>query len=299
MGKCLSFAYKVTYTCCDISPMIKCKRDHMIKLFSVSLMAMAILVACSSSKKGSVNLPAAGASAPETKLQPMPVYEMRVYYAAPGKLEDLNARFRNNTMRIFAKHGMTNIGYWVPIDNPENKLIYILSYPSREARDASWKAFGADPEWQAVAKASEVNGKIVMKVESTFMLTTDYSPALKMMASPQPRTFELRTYTASAGNLQNLHDRFRSHTLKLFEKQGITNIVYFQPMDGADGTKSDKLIYLIAHKDKTTGDASWKAFREDPVWIAAKSASEVRGGGSLTTKVEFVFMLPTDYSPIK
>ncbi len=202
-------------------------------------------------------------------------------------------------MRIFTKHGMTNVGYWIPIDNPENKLVYILSYPSREAREASWKAFSADPEWQAVAKASEANGKIVLKAVSTFMLATDYSPLLKMMTSPQPRTFELRTYTTSAGNLQNLHERFRSHTMKLFEKHGITNIAYFQPMDSSDGSKSNKLIYLIAHKDKTTGDASWKAFRDDPIWIAAKNASELKGGGSLTTNVESVFMMPTDYSPIK
>ena len=161
----------------------------MLKLFFATLLAIVGFIGFSSYKKNS----AGGSSAPGTALQAGPVYEMRVYYAAPGKLEDLNARFRNNTMRIFTKHGMTNIGYWVPIDNPENKLIYILSYPNREARDASWKAFSADPEWQAVAKASEANGKIVTKVESTFMLTTDYSPALKIAASPQPRTFELRT----------------------------------------------------------------------------------------------------------
>ncbi|MEJ7767709.1 MAG: NIPSNAP family protein [Chitinophagaceae bacterium] len=266
----------------------------MNKLFPFLLLVIAIFLICIPSKKS-----AAQSTSPETKLQPQPVYEMRVYYAHPGKLEDLHARFRNNTMRIFAKHGMTNIGYWVPMDNPENKLIYILSYPSREARNASFKAFGADPEWQAVAKASEVNGKIVAKVESTFMLVTDYSPSLKIVKSPQPRTFELRTYTASPGNLQNLHERFRSHTIKLFEKQGITNIIYFQPMDSTDGSKSNKLIYLISHKNKTTGDASWKAFREDPVWIAAKTASETKGGGSLTTKVESVFMMPTDYSQMK
>ena len=282
-----------------MSKPVKCKPGHMIKLFSVSILAIAIFGVCSFSKKSTANLPAVRTSAPETKLQSQTVYEMRIYYAAPGKLEDLNARFRNHTMRIFAKHGMTNIGYWIPIENPENKLVYILSYPGREARDASWKDFSADPEWQAVAKASEANRKIVTKVESTFMLATDYSPALQMVASPQPRTFELRTYTASAGNLQNLHDRFRNHTLKLFEKHGISNIAYFQPMDSANGSKSDQLIYLITHKDKTTADESWKAFREDPVWIAAKSASEVKGGGSLTTKVESVFMLPTDYSPIK
>src|SRR6266851_4063073 len=67
------------------------------------------------------------------------VYEMRIYYAAPGKLDALNARFRNHTMKLFEKHGIQNVGYWVPIENTENKLIYVLSYPSREAREKSWK----------------------------------------------------------------------------------------------------------------------------------------------------------------
>lgn len=265
----------------------------MKNLLPAILLLAISFVACTSSKKSS------SSPAPVTTLRPSPVYEMRTYFAAPGKLNDLNARFRNNTVRIFSKHGITNIGYWIPIDNPDNKLIYILSYPSREAREASWKAFGADPEWQAVAKASEANGKLVTKVESVFMQETDYSPKLKVESKPEPRTFELRTYTASPGNIENLHDRFRGHTMKLFEKHGITIIAYWQPMPGNTGTKSNLLIYIIAHKDKATADASWKAFREDPKWVAVKSASEVKGGGSLTTKVESVFMLPTDYSPLK
>ena len=264
----------------------------MKKLFSAFLILSVFLVACSSSKKGS-------SVTPETTMKPTPFYEMRIYYAAPGKLNDLNARFRNNTTRIFSKHGMTNVGYWVPTENPDNKLIYVLSYPSREARDASWKAFGSDPEWQAVAKASEANGKLVSKVESVFMLETDYSPSIKMEAESPIRTFELRTYTASAGNLQHLHERFRSNTMKLFKKHGITNVAYWQPVPKADGTKSDLLVYIIAHKDRPTADASWKAFRDDPNWVKVKAASEVKGGGSLTAKVESVFMLPTDYSPIK
>ena len=76
-----------------------------------------------------------------------PVYELRTYYAAPGKLDDLNARFRNHTMKIFEKHGMRNIGYWMPLDNPDHKLIYMLSFPSREAAKKSWREFFADPEW--------------------------------------------------------------------------------------------------------------------------------------------------------
>jgi hypothetical protein len=92
-------------------------------------------------------------------------YEMRIYYAAPGKLEELHARFRNHTCTLFEKHGMVNLGYWVPLDNPENKLIYVLAYPSREAREKSWKEFMADPDWQAAYKASEVNGKLVDQFE--------------------------------------------------------------------------------------------------------------------------------------
>src|SRR5690349_6495220 len=93
-------------------------------------------------------------------------YEMRTYYAAQGKLDDLHARFRDHTMQLFERHGIRNVGYWVPVENSDNKLIYILGYPSREARDASWNAFFSDPEWQKAQKASEVNGTLVSKVVS-------------------------------------------------------------------------------------------------------------------------------------
>src|SRR6266404_6079955 len=86
-------------------------------------------------------------------------FEMRIYYAAPGKLDDLLARFRNHTTALFEKHGIENIGYWLPLTNSENKLVYLLAYPSREARETSWKEFGSDPSWQQVAKESEMNGK--------------------------------------------------------------------------------------------------------------------------------------------
>src|SRR6201981_1123492 len=108
------------------------------------------------------------------------VYELRVYHCSEGKLPDLLKRFREHTTRIFEKHGMKNIAYWTPMDEPQksNTLIYILAHPSREAAAANWKAFSADPEWQSVQKASEANGKIVEKVDSTFMTLTDFSPSL-------------------------------------------------------------------------------------------------------------------------
>src|SRR6186997_1282851 len=99
--------------------------------------------------------------------EPVPprCYELRVYYAAEGKLDALNARFRDHTCALFTKHGMTNVGYWMPMENPERKLYYIISFPDRKAREASFKAFGDDPEWKKTVAESEKDGKLVTKVE--------------------------------------------------------------------------------------------------------------------------------------
>jgi hypothetical protein len=108
---------------------------------------------------------------------PAMVYELRTYTTHPGKLDALNARFRNHTTKLFEKHGMVNIGYWTPQDAPlkENTLIYIIAHKSRDAAKASWDAFRKDPEWQQVAKESEKDGKINQKVESVFLDPVDYS----------------------------------------------------------------------------------------------------------------------------
>jgi hypothetical protein len=106
-------------------------------------------------------------------------FEMRTYHAAPGKLEALHARFRDFTNKLFVKHGMEMVGYWVPMNKEgqyENTLVYILAFPSREAHDKAWKDFADDPEWRAVKAETEKNGKLVEKVDSVFMTATDYSP---------------------------------------------------------------------------------------------------------------------------
>jgi len=106
------------------------------------------------------------------------VFELRTYTCNEGKLPDLLARFRNHTTRLFEKHGMTNIAYWVPQDSPahENTLIYVIAHASRDAAKKNWDEFQNDPEWQKVRNDSEANGKIVSKVESVFMDATDFSP---------------------------------------------------------------------------------------------------------------------------
>jgi hypothetical protein len=110
------------------------------------------------------------------------VYELRTYYTLPGRLDALNARFKNHTLKLFEKHGMVNVGYWVPTDEPEkgpkksNTLIYVIKHKSRAAAKASWDAFRADPEWIKARDASEKDGKIVDHVESVFMESVPYSP---------------------------------------------------------------------------------------------------------------------------
>lgn len=106
------------------------------------------------------------------------VYEMRTYTAPEGKLSNLQARFRDHTIRIFNKHNMKSVGYWVPQDPPakDNTLIYIISHDSRDAAKKSWADFQADPEWKKVAAESQVDGRILSGVVSVFMDATDYSP---------------------------------------------------------------------------------------------------------------------------
>ena len=100
------------------------------------------------------------------------------FAAEPGKMDALHARFRDHTCKLFEKHGITIIGFWKPTDKTkaEDMMVYILAYPSKEAADASWKAFRADPVWNSARDASEKNGKLVKKVESVFLNPTDYSP---------------------------------------------------------------------------------------------------------------------------
>jgi hypothetical protein len=237
------------------------------------------------------------AAEPDTR-----AFEMRTYYAAPGKLDALHARFRDHTMKIFEKHGMVNVGYWVPPENPENKLIYLLAHASRDAAKNSWAAFGSDPDWKKAQKESELDGKLVNKVESVFLNATDYSPAIKPSVGKEGRIFELRIYTASAGNMDALNARFRDHTLALFTKHGMTHFGYWTPQEGQKGA-GNTLIYILAHKSEDAAKASFNAFRADPDWLKAREESEKKAGGSLTeggmAGVKSVFLRPTDYSPTK
>jgi hypothetical protein len=221
-----------------------------------------------------------------------PYYEMRVYWAPEGKLDKLLSRFRNHSLKIFEKHNIKSIGYWVPIDNKENKLVYLLAYPSAEARDAAWKAFRADPEWIKVKAESEKEGTLVSKVTETFYKEVDYSPGV--LSDQKGRIFELRTYTTTPYNLGLLNARFRNHTVALFAKHGMNNLIYMK-----DTGKDNNLTYFLSHASVDAAKASFTAFVADEGWKKAKESSEILANGPITSEIRSEFLVATDFSPWK
>ena len=103
------------------------------------------------------------------------LYELRTYYANEGKIDALHERFSHHTMTLFEQHGMKNIAYWSPADQPDT-LIYLIAHKSADAAKASWTAFVQDPEWVKVYQASIADGRLVGKIDSVYMSKTDYSP---------------------------------------------------------------------------------------------------------------------------
>jgi NIPSNAP len=223
------------------------------------------------------------------------VFELRIYTCEKGKLNDLHRRFRDHTLRLFAKHGMKNEGYWTPIDNKDEQLYFLLSYPSRAAREASWTAFQSDTAWINARNRSEAQGKIVAKAESIFLKTTDYSP--NDLKAAWPRIWELRIYDCPPGKLSHLNDRFRNHTMKLFKSHGMRNIIYWMPTDEAQGA-STKLYYFLTHRSPDAARASFGTFVQDQRWKDLVKSSEAKAGGKIIDKITSVYLYPTDYSPL-
>lgn len=250
------------------------------------------------------------ATAPAVPAAPeIGLYELRIYTPAEGKKAALDARFRDHTVGLFRKHGMTPIAFFhvnppanAPAGQaPDDRLFYIMGYKDRAARDAAWTAFAADPEWRAVYQASQADGSLTAQggIASTFLAPTDYSPALNLASSATPRLFELRTYTANQGKLENIHARFRNHTTKIFSRLGMTNYLYWRPVDGQAGMEN-KMVYLMAYPNVAARTQAWRDFIGDAEWKTVAAESE-KDGPLLASPggVVSVQLVPTDYSPVK
>jgi len=229
-------------------------------------------------------------------------YELLVIYAKPGKLDRVHDWLRAHQDEVLAKHGAANLGFLVPAgENTDNKILCLHKYPSLPAMLAFSKAVKADPLWAALDTDKDSPDVLASKIEKIGLKTTDYSPQFTPAKASPARVFELRTYTCpNPEKLAFLHERFRDHTMKLFAKHGMENLVYWNPKDIENADR--KLIYLLAHKSQDAAKESFGAFRKDQDWLAAREASEKKAGGSLTEKEGGVlseFFIGTEYSPLR
>ena len=229
-------------------------------------------------------------------------YELRIITAKPGKLDAVHDWFRAHQDDVLANHGATNLAYLVPVgENPDRKLVCLFKYPSTRAIMKFSRAVKADPLWKPLDTSHDGPDLLIEKMDITTLQETDFSPKFTPEKAIQPRVFELRTYTCpSPEKLFCLNSRFRDHTMGLFNKHGMENLVYWHPLscDNADRM----LIYLLAHKSVDAAKESFAAFRKDPEWLAVREASEKQAGGSLTNAEKGVlseFFVATEYSPMK
>jgi hypothetical protein len=230
------------------------------------------------------------------------------YTARPGQAAALHAWFREHAEDVLARHGAVPMAFLVPADpGPENegRLLVILRFRDDAALIAFSRTVREEPAWKELFAVVDGEPAIVANKDMRLGAPTDYSPVFKPTKADPPRVFELRTYTApTPEKLDHLHERFRSHTLELFARHGIENLVYWQPLIWkADDTEAERqMFYLLGHQSRAAAAESFAAFRADPEWLAVRKASEAKAGGSLTSPEKGVvseFFVPTDYSPLR
>ncbi|MEQ1826301.1 MAG: NIPSNAP family protein [Pirellula sp.] len=266
----------------------------------------------------------AGAAFGQSKANGL-LYELRSYVSEPGRQSDVLKLIERSGIEYMTKHKIQLVAAWTPEDASDERVFTLVSHKDKASSDAAWSAFQNDAGWKEALQKSMVNGtKPVKSVERIFLTENDYSPTLNVKPVGN-RVFELRTYVASEGNLGALNARFRNHTLKLFEKHGMTNIAYYSVLGGEPITcekllqaagplgspqggmepntqaTGNSLVYFITHASRDAAKQSFDNFRKDPDWQKALKESETAAGKPLTVKdgVKSLFLKPTAFSPLK
>lgn len=252
------------------------------------------------------------------------VFELRIYSINPGRQEHVNKIIAGTGKKYMSKYHIDLLGAWVPVDASDERVITLVAHADKASADKNWAALQADEGWKAALAAVDTGEKAVANITRIFMNATDYS-ALVAPANVGNRIFELRTYITTPNNLGHLNSRFRDHTVKLFEKHGMTNIAYFNILAGEKTTCGEvmkacavkgkdavdvkpetpaadlALVYFITHASPEAMKKNFSSFGGDAAWRTALTASEKKAGGPLTAKngVKSLVLKPTDYSPMK
>ncbi|MBI4324151.1 MAG: NIPSNAP family protein [Chloroflexi bacterium] len=224
--------------------------------------------------------------------------ELRIYDVVPGKLEAVLTRFRNHMDRLYQKHGLTPIGYWVPLEKAlSERFVYLLAAPDKAAFDGSFKALLNDADFSRAYLGSEATqGTAVQRIYSLPLRPGEGVLRLATVPSTTPRVFEVRIYTAVSGKLERLETRWRDSAIPLCVKHGLTHVGYWLSADNERGA-GQKLVCLLANDSQEAVAKSLSAFLADDDWISAQKATEQ--DGPLGTKVEAIRLTPTDFSPLR
>lgn len=268
-----------------------------------------------------VDSPVASAQEPPHEA---PLYELRVYQPTEGKQGDLLDFMSRSGMRLAKSNGLDIIAAFTPVASDDDRIVTLVRHEDRAACDGSYERMMSDPATRDAFQTAFPAGPPLRSLTRLFLKTTDYSPKFETESNGS-RVFELRTYIASPGNLDALNSRFRDHTMKLFERHGMTNGPYWN-VDEGDGTKAvelleavsprtqasaeidqelaargNTLVYFLAHSSPDAAKISFDAFRKDPEWNTVRTASESKAGGSLTAGggVRSWFLQATDFSPLQ
>lgn len=267
------------------------------------LFALALIAACMPALlQAAEPVPAPASSARVEPAVPTRVHEFRTVQVAPAKLEAFHARLRDHQIPALARHGVAVQGVFVPAGENPDRIVHLLTASeTTAAMDAGWAALATDAAWLEALAATDRDGPIVVKETTERLVTTAWSPSFMPEASVTPRVFERRTYSCpDPARHAALLRRFQDHTMALFARHGMQNIVYWTPV--APPASQHRLVYLLGHENEAAAKASFAAFRTDPDWVAARKESEARAGGSLTNADKGVvseFLAATDYSPLR
>lgn len=254
----------------------------------------------------------------------VPLYELRVYQPTEGKQKDLLTFMGQSGIQLAKSNGIEIVAAFTPIAAEDDRIVTLVRHKDRATCEGSYERMMADPATRDAFQKAFPSGPPVRSLTRLFLKTTDYSPAFQL-DSEGDRVFELRSYIASTGNLEGLNARFRNHTMTLFAKHGMTNIVYWNVEDGGSmkapelleavsprnqskaeisddlPAQGNTLVYFLTHASQDAAKASFDAFRQDPEWTKVRTESESKAGGSLTAPggVKSWFLKPTDFSPMK
>ncbi len=257
--------------------------------------------------------------------QDKPLYELQTYFVKEGRVAEVLGLMEKHAVPNMKKHGIDLVGAWTPVDASDERVVLLVQHKNKDAATSAWQGFQNDAEWkEAMGKVTASGGNPISRVNRFYLAETDYSPKFDRK-SVGDRIFELRTYATTPKNLDRLHARFRDHTIQLFSKHGMNNLIYWTVPEG-ESTKVDELIsslaaagnnkadvaeglsaqgnaliYFLTHASVDAAKASFGGFRDDPDWNKARTASEAAAGGSLTVKdgVKSLYLKPTEFSPLK